>query len=168
MLRHSLILFSATLLLSVSSHAQSDADSLQRLHGVSMKVQVIGDAANEYELSTDTLATYAQLRLREAGIPVLPDKQENPRLVVIFNTLRLDKSGNENTALAHYAIATSVILYDNAVLVRDARTNVLAVSWGTLRLSAYSANEIGKVRDVVLRDAMDSFINDYLAANPKH
>ena len=144
------------------SPAQSVGDMLKGLRGVSVSVQAIGDDKDAAAdgLSASALEGYIQMRLREAGIPVLQRSRETPNLSLGLVILKLN-SGDA------YAVSVSFGLQERAALVRDPQHTPLAVTWNRMELLIRRSASMKNLRDDVLRYAVDRFVNDYLAANPK-
>ena len=135
---------------------------LKGLRGVSVSVQALGDNENAAAdgLSAGALEVYIQMRLREADIPVLQRGRDTPNLSLALAILKL------NTGDA-YAVSASFSLQERATLVRDPQHTPLAATWNVMELLVRRSASMKNLRDDVLRDAMDRFVNHYLAANPK-
>jgi hypothetical protein len=134
--------------------------SLAGLAGVNVFIEPVKEP-----LDRSTIKTDVELRLRRAGIKVLdmetcqktPGK---PFLRVVGNTT--------TPATQIFAVSHDVELFQSVVLNRDKSISTLASTWrtGGVALGVGKANLVKGVRDL-LRQDVDEFINDFLAANPR-
>lgn len=148
--------------LATASAAQSARDMLKGLRGVSVSVQTLGhdEKAAADGLSAAELEVYVRTRLREAGIPVLERGRDTANLSLSLAILKL------NTGDA-YVVSASFGLQERAALVRDRQHTPLATTWNVTELLVRTPASMKNLRDDVLSVAMDNFVRDYLAANPK-
>ncbi|MFH1902862.1 MAG: hypothetical protein ABIK20_02245 [Candidatus Omnitrophota bacterium] len=128
--------------------------------------EAIKDGLNKEQIKTDV-----ELRLREAGIKVVPVEKclnlpTSPYLYVIVNTVKF-VSGLE------YVYGTSVQLKQVVVLKRKKPAKLpTAYLWATTWEKSdgvgitWVEDLVGNVREHI-NDKVDAFISDYLAENPK-
>jgi hypothetical protein len=147
---------------AVASPARSTSDMLKGLRGVSVSVQALGDVekAAADGLSAGELEAYILTRLREAGIPVLQRDRDTPNLSLVLAILKINTGDG-------YAVSTSLSLQERSTLVRDPQRTPLASTWNMMELLVRRPASMKNLREDVLRAAMDRFVKDYFAANPK-
>ena len=139
---------------------------LSGLKGMDVIVEDLNPAGKEIGLSKERIQTDVELKLRLAGIKVLSkeewlDAKGRPYLYVRVTALK-------STTLSLYSCFVEVSLYEQVVLVRDPK---IVTSASTCRSGGYimsGGSDVVKesVRKTI-KDLVDEFINDYLAANPK-
>lgn len=153
-----LFLFSVPIAHAIDS--QDTRSSLRGLKGVEVIIDLSPrPEAEQNGLTTSAIRTDVELKLRQAGIPVLATEGGNPWLGVIVNVV--PSSGT----IWPYAI--TVELRQNAFLLRDSSILALGtVTWSVGAISGVGKQDLSSVRDVV-KDQVDKFINAYLAVNPK-
>jgi hypothetical protein len=150
---------------SKPAFAQDDESNRQTLHGLRgihvviefPKPEIKGDGLTEGQLRND-----AELKLQEAGIKVLSERetQMTPGRPTIYLNMNILKY----RYLPVYVYKNSVELVQDVYLVRTFRVRTGAVTWSV------SANGIApKLEDVrtSMEDLVDYFINAYLSANSK-
>jgi hypothetical protein len=150
---------------SKPAFAQDDESNRQTLHGLRgvhvviefPKPEIKGDGLTEGQLRND-----AELKLQEAGIKVLSERenQMTPGRPTIYLNMNILKY----RYFPVYVYKNSVELVQDVYLVRTFRVRTGAVTWSV------SANGIApKLEDVrtSMEDLVDYFINAYLSANSK-
>jgi ribosomal protein S8 len=147
----------------VTSIIIDERDTLKGLQGVYVLVENLKPEVEKYGLTRQQLQTDVELRLRQNGIRVL-SKQEQfstpgmPYLYVNVNTMP-DING-----LVPLGILLE--LKQNVFLARDTTKLCIASTWNGSTTGSVGSKKIETIRDSV-KDSVDIFINDYLAANPK-
>lgn len=149
-------------------------DEIQRktlagLQGVAVEVVPLDDPQVERDgLSPSAIQTDVELRLRQAGIPVLSREQSfrtpgKPFLVLSIGALKATPS----SGLDIYPYSIKLTFEQLVILARSPGTRGLAVTWSaTGKTGVVGRERLSTIRDNV-RDMVDQFINAYLAANPK-
>ena len=136
------------------------------LAGIGVLVEEVDSIAGEDGLDKTTLQTDVELRLRQAGVPVLLKSEAlkrpgSPFLYVNVKALQRANGG--------YAYGADVELQEQVKLAR--RPAVLVLSATTWRargtLGVVEASELAETVRAVVRDQIDEFVNVYLAANRK-
>jgi hypothetical protein len=139
-------------------------DTLVGLPGVHVLVEEINPEAQKYGLTKQALQTDVELQLRRYGIKVISEEEMlrtkgMPYLYIRLNCVIRDPSS---------AISIEVKLEEIALLTT--RYPVMACSnattWEKCIVAIVGVLKIETVREDV-RDLVNEFINDYLAANPK-
>ncbi len=156
--------------------AQNAADEFRRrtlvgLRGVGVLIESIDSEIEKAGLSVSILRTDVELELRRSGITVLPSIAElsppavlermaagDPYLYVNVNALR--------SPAGYYVYSVHVELQQGARLVRDPKMTVHAATWNSGSAGTVGLAGLSMLRERV-RDHVDRFANDYLAANPK-
>ena len=117
-------------------------------------------------LTAQVLQTDIELRLRQAGVPILTPAERlatpgRPLLYLNLNAFKL----KGQTEL--YAYSMSLVLKQRVAILRDASTVSVAGTWSaTSSVGTIGADRLRSLRDDV-RDMVDEFINAYLSMNPK-
>jgi hypothetical protein len=136
--------------------AQNSRSSLASLAGITTLCVVIEDlppGAVRLGLTKDTLQTDVELKLRLAGMRVIASNQE--ALYV-----------NVNTTADSAAVNASIEVLQPMALVRAPRIVLgAATTWSIGKLATF--HTAGQVRDLV-KDEVDTFLNDWLTVNPKN
>ncbi|MBN1391992.1 MAG: hypothetical protein JW947_04220 [Sedimentisphaerales bacterium] len=145
-----------------------DRDTLMGLRGVLVLVEDLNPEVEKYGLTKQQLQIDVELRLRQNGIRVLSQKErlstsEAPYLYVNVNTMT-DRT--DSPRLVSFSILLE--LKQNVFLVKDTSPLKLctASTWQSFLMGRVDLGKITFIRDSV-KDIVDKFINDYLAANPK-
>lgn len=164
-----LVVLAGFLTLTTALSAQMDDESSRRtlagLRGVEVVVEDLNPAVPHPGIEQSDIQTDVELKLREAGIPVLPKSQGvlspgSPWLYV-----RLALFTRED---GMYAYAIEVVLNQSTRMIRDASIMSTATTWeaeGTV--GTVGENQLRDVRETI-GDQVNQFVNAYLAANPKH
>lgn len=154
-------------LASISGRAQSDSPSpsqrsLRGLQGIS--VQVMRFDAEVQGVSLKQIQTDVELRLRKSGIRVLPFSsvsrlEGQPFLWISVLALK--------NPLGVSVYSVNVELWQDVKLKRNPAISVSAATYVVEpRLVVVDSRNIKQLRED-LSDCVDTFINDYLAMNPK-
>jgi len=156
---------------SVFADAVENRIPFHGLKAVAVFVEDIDQEAIKDGLSKEQIKSDVELRLREAGIKVVPvEKSLNfstpSYLYIIVNTVKFS-SGLE------YVYGTSVQLKQVVVIEREKpvkppKAYLWATTWEKSDGVGITPVEdlVGNVREQI-NDKVDAFINDYLAENPK-
>jgi hypothetical protein len=138
-----------------------DQKSLRGLRGVS--VQIMRFDSPEV-VSLKQMQTDVELRLRKAGIRVVPfsDVSQLPGQPFLWISVLALKNP---IGVSVYSV--NVELWQDVTLKRSPTTNVSAATYVVEpRLVVVDSRNIRQLRED-LSDCVDTFINDYLAMNPK-
>jgi len=140
--------------------------TLAGLDGVQVWVGSTPDGAQRDGLDTVQLRTDVELKLRQAGIPVLSEQQSLSKVGAPGLALRLDVFRNPGIPL--YAFRVKVEVQQVVRLARNPTLIVRAATWSsTGDIGTVGQTTLGSYVRETVRDQMDQFINAYLAANPK-
>lgn len=166
--------------------ALEPADTLKGLQGISVLVSTTTTTkeAEKYGLTKQSIQTDTELRLRQNGIRVLTREELGERLHAFYigglkpsyedGLKRMDAALlhvvvnpviNEEVGIA--AVAINLRVMQTAFLPRE--RNILyrgAVTWESGSVRLVGLGMLKEVRERV-KDVVDEFCNDYLAANPK-
>jgi len=140
-------------------------NTLKGLQGVYVIVESLKPEVEKYGLTEQQLQTDVELRLRQNGIKVLSQQEwlstpGRPWLYVNVNVVIHD----EPPLVVAYNILLK--LKQDVLLERDTTKRCDASTWYTGSIGCASLGKIGTIREHV-KNYVDKFINDYLAANPK-
>ena len=156
---------------SFSVDAAENRIPFHGLKAVAVFVENIGQEAIKDGLSKEQIKTETELRIREAGIKVVPVEKclnlSTPSyLYVIVNTVKF-VSGLE------YVYGTSVqlkqvVVIDRGKAVKPQKALLWATTWEKSEGVGITSVEdlVGNVR-AHITEKVDAFISDYLAENPK-
>lgn len=140
---------------------QQDRDVLKGLAGVYVLVENMRPEVEKFGLTKQAIQTDVELELRKFGVRVLSQKESlailgSPYLYVNVNAMNL-----EGTDRFYGNIG--VAMRENVILLRKPIMSN-AATWGSSHVFKGASDR--DVRDNV-KECVDEFINDYLAANPK-
>jgi len=135
--------------------------SLRSLTGVAVTVEAMDPEAERDGLTSTQLQTDVELRLRNAGIQILPDVKnqdasEAPDLYVKVNAIKSE--------LGSYALTISVSLRQWMVLKDNPDVRIFAPTWTTSAMAIIGEQRLWKVRGYVV-DQVDKFIRVYYVMN---
>jgi hypothetical protein len=167
------VVLSLLLLAGIDAAAQVpdlDLATLKGIKGVNIHVGIAKDI-EDAGLGVDAIKTDAELKLRQFGIRVLDQREA----AVAPGTPVLDVAVEGVSLKGTYAFFVSVSLLQNVLLERDLTLRAIgkyrgqpfpAQTWNTGMTGIAFGNPSDTVRSTV-KDLVDRFINDYLAANEK-
>lgn len=141
--------------------------SLRGLPGVNVLIEPFQDGETESRGLTDRqLQTDVELRLRKAGIRVLTLQETkansiHPTLYVNLNVIPVEATSGQL-----YAFCLSVEVQQTVFLVTSPPSYTIANTWNTGTAGTVGIEHLGSLRGKI-GDLVDTFINDFLAANPK-
>jgi len=149
--------------LSRGTDLESDRLTLKGLSGIYVVVDLSSDAVDA-GLTDDSMRADVELKLRLAGIRVMTSQESmqapgQPFLSVVLNTQTRDK--------AFYYFSITLDLNQRIMLVRDPRMEGTGVTWSRSWISSVGRNNFAEGVRSQVKDATDSFINAWLAVNPK-
>ncbi len=159
-------LFTLLLVLLTGSNAAADIEyereTLRGLRGIRVVVERLPPEAERDGLTRSTIQTDVELKLRQAGIPLLSRADRppgSPYLYVNVNTYQ--------SRVGLYAFSVQAGLVQFVILERNRNITSQATTWeATGSVGAVGSEKLSEVRNAV-RDMVDEFINAYLAVNPK-
>lgn len=150
-------------LLTVSSTISSELEqkSLADIAGMHLIVEPLGNEALETGLSQEKLKTDAEQKLRLAKIEV--DPKFGPHINILINcAFPKSASGQEMGYIAMVQVE-----FNQEIYVLENFHRMYAPTWESSILIWGSKSGFENDARKRVRDLMDQFINDYLAANPK-
>src|SRR5882724_13348211 len=139
--------------------------SLKGLAGVGIWIKADQDELKQVNLSLNQLSTDSTLRLRKAGIRILETKDEQlavkgwPHLTIDVSTMKSEGK----LWVFHVTVTVSEWVF----LARNSTESLYLTTWNNTGVLGLA--EESDMQDTVrkaLADAVDKFIDDYLAANP--
>jgi hypothetical protein len=163
--RAAIILGTGLVLLSASSSLAAPASpmdspesraTLKRIKAVSVMVEWIDPEVEREGLTRDQLQSDVEMRLRKAGIPVVPSAGESLHITVQPMKHSADL----------YAYAIHVALHQRVKLSRDSNIVASAPTWGVGCIGTVRPDDLRNVR-ASLADDVDKFIAAYREQNPK-
>lgn len=142
----------------------AERDTLKGLQGVGVGVEYLTPEVEKYGLTRQQLQTDVELRLRQNGIRVLSKQEElsTPGMPNLY--LNVNIVAREDSGLAAYSILLE--LRQNVFLARDITKLCITPTWLKGSTGSVGLGKIDALREYV-KDDVDQFINNYLAANPK-
>ena len=171
-----LLLVGLLLILLVSDvHPAGNRSNLTGLRGVGVVVEMPGALLQKEGVGTSQLQTRVEVKLRQAGIVVLTEKERHktpgrPYLYLSITSVKIEN-------VPSLAVGISLELQELVLLERQSKSAVgrlsekpgfteFAATWSTGMVGIYSTDKVRLIYDGV-GDVVDRFINDYLAANAK-
>jgi predicted Zn-ribbon and HTH transcriptional regulator len=136
-------------------------DVLAGLEAVSVTVEEFPAGTEKFGLSREALQTDVELRLRQYGVSVCAKESLKPGFALLY--VDVTPVIIEDAPLG--AISVSVELKEAVRLLRSP-TICVASTWSRGSVLLYGTSKLKEVRQDV-KDLVDEFINDYLAANLK-
>lgn len=119
----------------------------------------------EHGLTEGQIKTDTEIKLRAAGIRVIPTIEElrkeagKPWLYIAVNT-------SYKPTLRFFSFSIDIKLQQQVRLERNPTVIISATTWATGSTGAVGENDVQQIRGFV-KDLVDKFINAYLTANPK-
>jgi len=134
--------------------------AFEGLPALGVDVLVYPPEAQREGFPAETFKTDVQLRLRQNGLRVLEDFELEPHSPLLkVSILLLKREGG-------YVYRFDIELSERVALVRKPAGVLLATTWHDGAVGITGKDRYSAVRDGV-REYLDRFINQYLAANPK-
>jgi hypothetical protein len=145
------------------TRASDDEFSRRSLRGF-RTIQVVIDApppeAEQAGLTKSAIQTDVELKLRQAGIRVLDQTTDVPWLHVAVFVIPSSDS--------NWPYAIEVELCQGVTLTRDPSISLIGTpTWSVGGYGSVGRQNVRSLREDV-KDAVDKFINAYLAVNPKN
>jgi hypothetical protein len=137
--------------------------SLGGLKGVGVVVELLSPEIEKEGLRTRDVKKDVEIRLRRAGIAVLTEEEllKAPGTPSLSVWLMGSKTGTEL-----YACSIRVELSQAVILERAQSVHAMAPTWNITSFGFVGMNLLRSIRNY-LNGPLDSFINAYLAENPK-
>src|ERR1022692_363508 len=153
LMAHRLVLM--LVMLVPASLADNDRiESLAGIKGLMVKIEPMSSAMQPY-LTDAQIRTDVELRIRKAGIPVVPRLENSSQAYLYVAVTAMPE--------ASFIFGIEVWVQQEATLDRNGKPG-LATTWNTGYLGR--APTVDGIRKR-LGDQIDDFLNDYLTANPK-
>jgi len=150
-------------------------DTLVGLQGVHVLVEDLRPEVEKHGLTEQALKTDTELRLRQYGVKVLEAHEFSERMSVLYQegfrrvdaaTLYISIGLMTDEELGLAAVNANIKLSQPVILPRGTKMLLCnATTWERGRVLLYRSERLNEVRGQ-LKDLVDQFINDYLAANP--
>jgi len=140
-------------------------DVLAGLQGMYVVVEDFDLDAKEAGLTEEKIRADVELKLRLAGIKVLSVEEGLATKSKAF--LYVDVTTVKEKLHQEYAGSVEVSLRERVYLARDPETITLAATWDKIGIGLGSSDIAKRKIRESIKDLVDEFINDYLAANPK-
>jgi hypothetical protein len=158
-----LITVAVLLLVSPCVNAGFVLDDKETLRGIKSMIVIIEDIRAKAEnagINKDMIRKDVELKLRMAGIKVVPKKEvsESSHLYVYTNIVK--------RGLAAFVFEVDIAFKQIVFLKRKPDLSCYAVTWDKRSASVVSETKmVRKVQDTV-NHLVDEFIEDYLSVNP--
>ena len=131
---------------------------------VMIEIEALGPDVRRDGLDRSTLEMDVELKLRQAGIRIFTDAERLASAGEPYLYLNITAVAPENRS-GEYALCLQLKLIEEVRLTRTG-TLKLAPTWEDGQVVTVRAGYLSRVREFV-KDMVDKFSNDYLAANPK-
>jgi hypothetical protein len=137
--------------------------TLRSVQGLSVFVETFGPDMQQGGLSKQQLTTDTELRLRQAGIPVLPQANVPgvPGAAFLYLDLNIIRVGE--FPIVAYSVSVSV--HQAAFLASDS-SSALVATWDVRAVGNAGFQRLSSIRSNV-QDLVDQFINAYLSVHPR-
>ncbi len=146
------------------SRLARDRSTLVGLQGVGLHVNEINQGVEEHGVTRKMLHTLVEMRLRQAGIRVIPYKEMEKGLGLPYIRLAVTMAKCGNV----WAFSATLYLHQGVALIRNPRiVDNRGITWMTGSVAGSPTEHTENAVRVRVNELMDQFINDYLAANPK-
>ncbi len=150
-------------------------EDLAGLKVICVEIAPIEPEVEKRGLRKRKIETQVELRLRQFGLRVIPKKdltQHSGFLSIEISTYPtkdiLKDTRHEGLELGIYALRCDVLLVEPALLLRDKEKNVVpAITWSSTWIDLVTEDNLAERTMRKINTAVDEFINNYLAANPK-
>lgn len=150
------------------------ADTLRGIEEFGIMINKIPDEFKRAGLTKEQIRTDIELKLRLAGIKVLPTVQIIPtnwesedRTLHVAPHLDVYIFGDKTEYLGgSYLFFVQISFKQMALIERDPNISLLLTSW-EVRPVIGIHRDIDEIRQTV-KDQVDKFLNAYLSVNPKH
>lgn len=148
---------------AVAQTTDDERAALRGLEGVGVVIENVGEEARDAGLRQEAIRNDVELRLRSAGIPILEPARRfevsgAPYLYVNVNAIGLEE-------IDHFVYNIEVALNEYVNLVRHPGMQLTAASWKVPDvLGVIHEDDLRDLREDI-KDFVDQFANDYLAAN---
>jgi len=162
-------LFVIVLLLSIyltgNAQVSNERESLRGLDGLGVFYKIDPDKLKEFGLQASLMATDVTLRLRKAGISVIETeaekKQAKGHLLTGVSIWRIDEDR------IGFVVTISVLQWVYLARAKEPEALYLTTYNRPMVYGDAAPSEMGEALRSALADAVDKFINDYLAANAR-
>ena len=153
-----------------SSALEPRQRKLVGLKGIHVGVSELNPNEESYSISKQRLQLDVELRLRQNGIKVLSQKEwlTTPGAPTLWIEVSHQTAVWKDLSKADVsAVHITVALLEWVRLERDFQIDCFAAVWSQSLINAIPNKDIADMVRQGVSLAIDSFINDYLAANPK-
>jgi len=139
---------------------------LKGLTAISVLVEKLNaDIKDKTGLTEKQIETDVELKLRMAGIKVvsLGESLNIPGMPYLYVNLSIFR----HSSGLFFAYSIYIALIENVYLERNSAINVSAQTWFKGEIGVIGESQVSSIRNNIIKDTVDIFINDYLSANPK-
>ena len=142
--------------------AKSERETLKGIESLYVTIEKLQHDAVEVGLTSNMLRKDVELKLSTAGIkvPFALTGNDEPHLNLIINVY-YDKLNN----FVFYNFQISLL--QPTILLRNSNLSCYARTWFLSTIGSVSKEECVKLIRDEIKNKIDTFINDYLAVNPK-
>jgi hypothetical protein len=140
---------------------ERERGTLKGLKGIYVLVESINTQIVKDGLSETTIRTDAELKLRLAGIRVLPEKEWSSEVGMPFLYISAHVGKWEERG---YIYSIFIQVKQGVSLLRSPNVTTFGTTWDTEWLAV--SPDLNGIRDDI-KDRIDGFINAYLSVNPK-
>jgi hypothetical protein len=155
-----LIVVSVSCLLRASD-TKASRETLKGIENLCVLVEDPGVDAKADGLTKEQIQTDVELRLRKAGLTIVPSESCITYLYVMPHMKKL--SGNSTGLYAYYLEVSFLQLA--TVLINDVLATV--PTWSTSSLGTVGSSPMARAIRDTIGDDVDKFLNAFLGANPK-
>ena len=145
---------------TAAAFVTGEKGTLRGLKGVAVVIELPGSESERGGLKASRLQTDVELRLRNAGIPVLTkeERTSTPGSPYLYVNVHV-----RGTRLGVYMFTITVQLRQEVVLKRNPSAEASVATW-----EGRSMGHTYDLQDIRIRvgNRVDEFINDYLSENP--
>jgi hypothetical protein len=145
----------------------TNKESLRGLNGVVVLVRINASPDAERDgITKEKLQTDVELKLRQAGIPVVAMEELKKTIDNRIGWLDLSVSALKYEDGTFYACNLQLKLMQHVFLARDPSKSTFATTWSTGSVGVFGLMRLQGIRQEV-NDKVGEFANSYLAVNPK-